>query len=78
MASSSSLSLMGMSYSLVIAILFLAAKALWNKHTRPAPFPPGPPANSLVGNLRNFPVSDPHLDLVGMTRKYGELCADIL
>ncbi|EKM48707.1 uncharacterized protein PHACADRAFT_108423 [Phanerochaete carnosa HHB-10118-sp] len=64
------------SYSLATVLsflVFLVYRALWNQHRRPTPFPPGPPADPLIGNLRSFPANDTPAGLTKLARKYGDV-----
>jgi hypothetical protein len=38
----------------------------------PAPYPPGPPGLSLIGNVLDMPRIRPWLTLAGWGKKYGE------
>ncbi|EKM54606.1 uncharacterized protein PHACADRAFT_210406 [Phanerochaete carnosa HHB-10118-sp] len=58
---------------LFLALSLVIGRALWDRLNRPAPFPPGPPADLLVGNVRTFPAHDPHLGLMELAKKYGDV-----
>ncbi|GJE94427.1 cytochrome P450 [Phanerochaete sordida] len=65
-----------MSCTLALASLLLsifAGRALWARFRQPAPFPPGPPADPLIGNVRAFPTRDPHLGLAKLAQQYGDV-----
>ncbi|EKM54592.1 uncharacterized protein PHACADRAFT_258552 [Phanerochaete carnosa HHB-10118-sp] len=61
------------SVAALLFLVFLACRALWNQRRRPAPFPPGPPADPLIGNVRFFPVNDTPAGLTKLARKYGDV-----
>ncbi|EKM54608.1 uncharacterized protein PHACADRAFT_197041 [Phanerochaete carnosa HHB-10118-sp] len=64
-----------MSYTLAIlfCLLFPVIKILWNRSTRPAPLPPGLPADPLIGHARVFPRDNPQLGLMKLAKQYGDV-----
>ena len=58
---------------LILCILLAIAKLIWKRQASPAPYPPGPPADPLIGHARVFPQDNPHLGLMRMAKQYGVL-----
>lgn len=57
---------------LLFCVLLPLTRFIWKKTTQPAPFPPGPPADPIIGHARAFPRKDAHLGLADLAQKYGK------
>ncbi|KIP10341.1 hypothetical protein PHLGIDRAFT_101482 [Phlebiopsis gigantea 11061_1 CR5-6] len=63
------------------AVLYLAALAtlalglLWRGRLKKSrlPYPPGPPAEFLLGHARIFPRAEPHVQITQWARQYGDV-----
>ncbi|EKM54591.1 uncharacterized protein PHACADRAFT_210387 [Phanerochaete carnosa HHB-10118-sp] len=57
----------------LLLLVYFICRAFWKQHRRLAPFPPGPPADPLIGNVRSFPAHDAPLGLMELAKKYGDV-----
>ncbi|GJE94425.1 cytochrome P450 [Phanerochaete sordida] len=65
-----------MSYTLLafaVCVLIPVVGILLKRSSRPAPFPPGPPPDPIIGHVRSFPRDDPHLGLMQLAKQYGDV-----
>lgn len=56
----------------VLYVLYVRSIAKWRTRSRGRPFPPGPPALPLLGNMFNIPGDRAWLDFQELTAQYGE------
>lgn len=50
-------SALGIAAVSVLALLYLRSLVRWQRRSRGLPFPPGPPALPLLGNILNMPTT---------------------
>ena len=56
----------------LVYVLYVRSVAKWRARSRGRPFPPGPPALPLVGNMFNTPGDRAWLDFHELAAQYGE------